>query len=252
MEYGFNINSENRADLWGDYVGWDSRKSRESGFLTNQLLSHECRDVIDVALGDGVDAISLIEDGFNVKANEVDDAFRAKAIGNAALKGFDIQPTSHGWPNLSDSYSESTFDAVICIGHSIGCELDPRARIVALRQFRRVLRNKGILVVDERNFSCVSAAQERIYVYTGRDRVSIEISMVSPKVRKVHYTHKLTGRDAYYVVWDFKKGELLGELSSAGFPPEDTKIFSDYKEGHREDAQFYQYVCTSRRNECVT
>lgn len=48
-------NSRIRAELWGDFVGWDNRRRGENGFLLNQLKEHTARRILDVALGDGAE-----------------------------------------------------------------------------------------------------------------------------------------------------------------------------------------------------
>lgn len=136
-------NSKIRAELWGDFVGWDNRRRGENGFLINQLKAHKAKKILDVALGDGVDTIFLMQQGFEVSANEFDDAFRSKAIDNAKRKGFLISPTNLDWQKLSSEYQESSFDALICLGNSLTCLFDPNNQIAALRQFRQLLKPGG-------------------------------------------------------------------------------------------------------------
>lgn len=42
-------NSRIRAEIWGDFVGWDNRRRGENGFLVNQLKEHMSRRILDVA-----------------------------------------------------------------------------------------------------------------------------------------------------------------------------------------------------------
>lgn len=139
-------NSRIRAELWGDFVGWDNRRRGENGFLINQLKDHQAKSVLDVALGDGVDTIYLLENGFTVEANEFDAAFRDKAKENARKKGFVIAPTALDWRSLDRDYAADSQDAVICMGNSLTCLSDNGNQLAALEQFHRVLRPGGGLV----------------------------------------------------------------------------------------------------------
>ena len=65
-------NSKARAEIWSDFVDWDNRRRGENGFLPTQLKRFNCKKVLDVALGDGVDTIYLLQQGFEVESNEVD------------------------------------------------------------------------------------------------------------------------------------------------------------------------------------
>lgn len=136
-------NSKIRAELWGDFVGWDNRRRGENGFLINQLNEHQVKKVLDVALGDGVDTIYLLKLGFNVSCNELDDAFRAKAIDNAQKQHFEIMPTNLDWRYLEKVYQPASFDAIICLGNSLTCLFGRKNQLDALQQFRRPLAPGG-------------------------------------------------------------------------------------------------------------
>lgn len=108
-------NSRIRAEIWGDFVNWEGRRKGENGWLVNQLKEHQVKRVLDVALGDGVDTIYLLQQGFDVSCNEVDDAFKTKAIQNAKKFGLEIKPTALDWRKLSEAYPENSLDAVIWV-----------------------------------------------------------------------------------------------------------------------------------------
>src|SRR3989344_2400615 len=114
-------NSRIRAEIWGDFVGWDNRRRGEGGWLLNQLGKYRDGKVLDIALGDGVDTLYLLQQGFDVDCNEYDFAFRAKAIENAKKLGLKIHTTDLDWRRLSEAYNESSSDAIICMGNSFTC-----------------------------------------------------------------------------------------------------------------------------------
>lgn len=242
-------NSRIRAELWGDFVGWDNRRRGEDGFLVNQLKAHKAKKVLDVALGDGVDTIYLLQQGFDVSANEIDDAFRSKAIENARREGFLINPTNLDRQNLSSKYQESSFDALICLGNSLTCVFGRANQIATLRQFCQLLK-QGVLLIDERNYQRMLDNREAViagtlhssgkYLYTGTEKVRARFIELNDNHVLIEYNHREEGK-AYYKGYPYKRGEILRLLREVGF----SKIeqFSDYEPGVNSDADFYQYVC---------
>lgn len=246
-------NSRNRAELWGDYVGWDGRKQGEGGFLVRQLGERAAQRVLDVALGDGVDTISLIRAGFDVECNEADRYFRERAIANAAQYNIALNPTGYAWPELTSGYQENAFDAVICFGHSIGCVLDEAARRQSLGQFYRVLRPGGALMIDERNFrkmeNSIKLGEPFVpsgkYVYTGSGKIALQfVEKTDDRILGIEYSHTETGQKAYYRVYSFREGELKDTLEEAGFAAGAIQTYSDYQSTLAPDphADYYQYI----------
>ncbi|KKS03686.1 MAG: hypothetical protein UU56_C0017G0021 [Candidatus Curtissbacteria bacterium GW2011_GWA2_41_24] len=244
-------NSRIRAEIWGDFVGWDDRRRGENGFLVKQLNQHRARSILDVALGDGVDTIYLLQQGFEVSANEYDDAFRQKAIENAQKEGLVIAPTALDWRRLDEKYPADLYDAVICLGNSLTCLFGRENQLAALRQFRRVLKPGGALLIDERNFQRILGNREAAlkgelhsqgkYLYTGTDKVEARFAEINEDYIIIEYFYQEKGKKAYYKVYPFPLRELRSLLQEAGF----SKIeqFSDYQPGNNPDADFYQYVC---------
>lgn len=206
---------------------------------------------MDVALGDGVDTIYLLQQGFDVSANEVDSAFHVKAIENANKQGFTIHPTNLDWRELNRAYQPESFDAVICLGNSLTCLFGRENYLEALRQFRRVLKRGGALLIDERNFQRILDNREDViagrlhssgkYLYTGTGKVRATFESITDEEIIIKYMRNEDGKVAYYRVYPFKRGELLGILQGAGFSQ--IEQFSDYELGDQTEADFYQYVC---------
>lgn len=246
-------NSRVRAEIWGDFVGWEGRRIGESGFLVRQLNMHGCRTVLDVALGDGVDTIFLLQQGFDVRANEVDDAFREKAVENLHGRGLNIKPTGLDWRHLSDIYQEGSFDSIICLGNSLTCVMDRQDQVVALQQFHRIVRPGGVLIIDERNYQKVLDNREAALsgelhplnpgklLYTGTDKVDVHYIEVSEDAWTIEYFHRASGKKAYYRGHPYKRGAMLEQIKEGGFS--DIKQYSDYEESYNQDADFYQYIC---------
>jgi len=244
-------NSKIRAEIWGDFVGWDNRRRGENGFLLKQLNKHQVKKVLDVALGDGVDAIHLLQNGLDVSSNEIDDAFREKAIENAKKSGFNINPTSLDWRELSKTYPENSFDAAICMGNSLTCLFGRENQVQALNEFRTLLKEEGILLIDERNYQKILDTKEKAlkgelhssgnYLYTGTNKVKSSFKNITNNYILIEYVHLEKDKKAYYKVYPFRKGNMQELLIEAGFSR--VEQYSDCEMGENPDADFYQYVC---------
>jgi SAM-dependent methyltransferase len=249
-------NSMNRAALWGDYVGWDARKAGENGFLIHHLTEMSAERVLDVALGDGVDTVALIEAGLEVDCNEADPHFRARAIAKAAERGITLEPTGYLWPDLAQGYDTDSYDAIVCLGHSIGCVLGSNDRIASLGSFHQLLRPGGSLIVDERNFRKIEDGivvgkpfrPSGKYVYTGSGKIELTFIGHDTDTRTlgIEYRHTETGTKAYYQVHSFGQDELPHEMQAAGFSEGAIATYSDYQPAipPNPQADYYQYIAT--------
>lgn len=243
-------NSSKRAELWGDYVGWDRRKKNEGGFLISLLKRHNAVIVFDAALGDGVDSVDLLSSGFDVTSNEVDMHFREKAILNSTQHNVKLKLTNVSWEGLSSTLKENSFDAIICFGHSIGCVLESEERITILKEFMKLLKPMGILVIDERNFAKIydeivigkPFVPSGNFVYTGSDKIRLQFLSKSEKYVTIEYQHIEKDLRAEYKVHPYKPGEMVSELNSAGFS--NVKIYCDYQEIFSDKCDYYQYLAS--------
>src|SRR3989344_3614083 len=147
-----NYNSKPLVAMWADYIDWEKRREGEGGFLKGVLNRHKCREIFDTTLGDGCDSIYLLKEGFDVVSNELDDAFLKKAFENAKRENVALELTNLDWRELSPDLMESSFDAVLCVGNSLTYLFDKESQLKALCSFRHILREGGILIIDERNY----------------------------------------------------------------------------------------------------
>ena len=245
-----NYNSQNIVSIWWDYVNWEKRRRGEDNFLVNQFHKHNVKKVFDVALGDGCDSIYLLKQGFDVTSNEIDKIFLDKALENAKVENVELKLTSLDWRKLNTELAECTFDAVTCLGNSLTILLTKQDQIEALGQFKRLLRNNGILIIDERNYQYILDNREKIsqgnfhysgkYVYCG-DKVIGKPTEISDTKVKWEIIDEATKKRVFIWVYPFKRGELKNLLAKTGFTS--IEQFSDYKVGENHNADFYQYIC---------
>ncbi|MCR4368729.1 MAG: class I SAM-dependent methyltransferase [archaeon] len=243
-----NYNSMALVDMWADFIDWKKRRQGEDGFLKKTLLENNCQRIFEACLGDGCDTIYLLKEGFEVTSNDLDLLFIKKAQENARREKVKLNITSYDWRELGKHF-EKSFDAVICLGNSLTYLFDEKDRLKTLTQFRKMLVNGGILIIDERNYQYILDNNKAIlkgdfrysanYVYCGNKVHGTPIEITPEKV-VFEYSDTARKRKARLELYPFKRGELLNLLKKAGFKK--ISQYSDYKKTYSKNADFYQYV----------
>jgi len=239
------------AEMWGDYIDWEKRRKGENSWLVKQLKRFNCQKIFDSALGDGCDSIYLIKEGFDVISNDIDEIFIKKALENAKKYNVRLKIIELDWRDLTKKIPEQSFDATLCLGNSLTCLFDDENQIAALRQFFAILKGKGILIIDERNYQYLLDNREAIlkgkfhpfshkYLYCGKSIQSRPTELEDDKIRFEFYDER-TNKKAYCVGYPFKRGELRQMLEEVGF--RNIEQYSDYQLGYNPKADFYMYVC---------
>lgn len=245
-----NYNSKDLVNMWREFIDWNKRRAGEGNFLVSQFKKHQVKKILDASLGDGCDSIYLIQQGYDVISNEVDKTFLSEALKNAKKENVELTVTALDWRKLDSEFSEESFDAVILLGNSLTYLFTEKSRLQTLRQFRKLLRKGGILVIDERNYQYILDNRDKIlkgefrysgeYVYCGETVHGIPVDITDRSV-KFEYTNDRTRSKGYVTMYPFKWGEMEQLLVRSGF--QSIEQFSDYSVGKKSDADFYQYVC---------
>jgi len=246
-----NYESGELVNLWSEFIDWGKRRAGEGGFLIGVLRDHACRKIFDACLGEGADSVYLLKEGFDVTSNEIDSVFLKRAKENAEREGVELKITTHDWLGL-DRAELGTFDAVMCMGNSLTYLFEKDAHLRALRNFRNLLKERGILLIDERNYQYMLDNRDEIlqgnfrysgkFVYCGEHVHGRPVEITDHEV-KMEYedTRNKGGMPCQLRLYPFKKGELKELLEEAGF--DRVEQYSDYSERYNSEADFYQYVC---------
>lgn len=231
------------AKLWADFVCIEKRMKREIPFIVN--LSPKTNPwVFDSALGCGATTIGLHMHGINrVLGNDIDPDMVEVARKQAIERGSLLITSSYDWRGIDGSLSE-TFDVVACLGNSLTLIFDRDEQLKALRNFRMLLRDSGVLIIDERNYASILEGRfshSGEYVYCGIDKVTCNPTHVDDDLVVMEYVHRQTGDVDSLHLYPFKRGELLGLLEEAGFS--EIQTFGDYMADFDSDnVEFLTYV----------
>ncbi len=245
-----NYNSRALVEMWGDFINWRKRRQGEKGFLKRILEKNNARKVFESCLGDGCDSIYLLMEGFDVLSNDLDLEFIKKAQENARRENVKLNITSHDWRELDKYFEKENFDAVLCLGNSLTYLFAKRDQLKTLKQFYRLLKKGGILIIDERNYQYFLDNKDQIlegnfrysgkYVYCGNRVHAHPIKITNNKV-VMGYNDTTRKKKGYLILYPFGKNELLELLKRTGFKK--IKQYSDFKVRHNKKADFYIYVC---------
>lgn len=155
------------ARVWHYYIGDKRGRTDEyRNWILNLLRQHQCRTVLDVACGTGVDSEMLVEEGFSVVSVDASDKMLKYALktrwNRRKEPAFDKWVIEEGnWLSLDQDISRPGmgFDAVICLGNSFahlpdfkGDQSDQR---LALLNIAGMVRPGGILIIDHRNYDYI-------------------------------------------------------------------------------------------------
>jgi len=215
---GLNLDGKILAEMWPDFVDFEKRWKTEIPFLLEKLKNYKNPKVFDSALGAGVTSIGLKLAGIkNVISNEIDEEFRKVALQQAKKYGVSLTITQYDWRELPDELAE-TFDAVLCLGNSLSCLFKREDHLKAIRNFRKILKPDGELIIDERNYDRILMGDYNFkgnVIYCGLDKVECLPIYVSDSMVVFQYTHRQTGKRAHIVAYPFKGGwfsELLKQI----------------------------------------
>ncbi|XP_071486086.1 glycine N-methyltransferase-like [Diadema antillarum] len=141
------------------------RSSEYEEWLLNQLNSRGCKKVLDVACGTGVDSIILLNHGMEVvSCDDAEEMLAHARKEHAHMKDdsrfgrWDIRRAN--WLTLQEDLPDyGNFDAVLCLGNSIFCQIDTMPEMPSYRQcvtnFKRMLKPGGLLLIDHRNMDSI-------------------------------------------------------------------------------------------------
>jgi len=173
------------AKVWHLYVGdVETRLSNYKQTLLKILKDCGAKVVCDAACGIGIDSVMLLEEGYEVVSCDADRTFLRKTR-EMRQKRPDLADWQIGFGDWLDLKSAKVqhpaegYDAIICIGNSFTTLPDfeggNRTHLKALQNFKDLLKEGGVLVIDHRNFEYTLAhkkfapsSQECIYYNSGR------------------------------------------------------------------------------------
>lgn len=231
--------------MWEKATPWKVRKE-STEFLISQLRKNQCKNVYDLCLGGGIEAVALALNGFNVFGNEIDPRYTKIADDKAKKQGIDLILTAYDWRELP---STPKFDSAIMWGNSLIYLEKEKDRRIALNKVYSLLNEKGLFIIDHRNFDYILKEREDAlrdkFRYSGKhlyeiDRVNVYPIEVTDNSVLFEYFDRETGEKDYISHYPLKEEETKRLLIETGFRKVET--FYDFQQEKPEHYDFVQHV----------
>lgn len=117
-------------------------------FFRNLFAAHNVSSVLDCACGTGWDLVLFHSLGCEVYGSDLSEAMLAQAEKRLSESDLGVPLRQADFRYLAD-HVDARFDAVVCLSNSINELLDDADVLQALRSMATVLRDGGILVLDQ-------------------------------------------------------------------------------------------------------
>lgn len=232
------------VDKWDELIDWDLRAKGEGDFFCRLLRQRGARRVLDVATGTGFHSVRLLMAGFEVVSVDGSEVMLGKAVDNAKRHGLTLTPVQADWRRLSRQV-EGKFDAIICLGNSFTHLFSEEERQRALREFRNLLKDGGVLIIDQRNYDAIldDRYTNRRVLYCGQN-VLVEPEYVDPGLARFKYA--FADDTVYHLnMFPLRNGYLRDLIRDAGFDPITT--YGDFETEYDEnESEFFIHVAEKR------
>lgn len=148
------------------FVNWPSRLRYEMPFIEARLEDarpgpEPSLRVLDAACGTGMHAIALAERGYTLTGADLSEPMVQRARRNAQDAGVQARFETAGFGDLTSTFGQNSFDALLCMGNSLPHVPDDAGLSAALGDFAACLAAGGLLLVQNRNFDLVMAQKSR-------------------------------------------------------------------------------------------
>jgi len=226
------------AKVWELYIGCkNDRTSVYKEFICGHLKKRNCKTVLDVACGTGVDSLLLVEEGFNVVSTDASDKMLKYALKERWERRKDERfdkwvIEEANWLNLAEDLEDiegakEGFDAVICLGNSFAHLPDfggeQENHKVALANFASMVKPGGFLMIDHRNYDAIIdlgvVPQGKNVYYQGdfMDDIKCSNLYVNGKPTMVTLDYKLNIAKIMQTHKEFAKMDEVSAMSNSKF-----------------------------------
>ena len=222
---------EDFIEKYDSLISWENRARRESNFFKELFLKYKIKTVLDCACGTGQHVIMFNQMGYRSKGSDLSPAMIKKAKINA--KKYRVKTTFKiaDFRKLSEAFNEK-FDAIICIGNSLPHLLTDEDLIKSLNEMYNLLKEKGILIIQQRNYDLLVGKKKRFFPVSIRaDEVFFYVLDYFPNkvvFNVVNLELKPVNFKVYSTEYNpLKKAHLNKLIQKSGF--KNLRWFGDYK-----------------------
>lgn len=229
---------------WDELIDWDRRAAGEGGFYEDLLRNAGCERILDAAAGTGYHSVQLRKAGFDVLAADGAPEMVAKTRDNAEALGVELPVQQADWRSL-DQDVDGSFDAVLCLGNAFTHLFSEEERVVVLEEFRKVLNDGGLVVIDQRNYDAIldqGFSSKHQYYYCGED-VDARPEVITDEYVRFRYSFR-DGSVHHLTLYPLRQDHLSKLLKSTGF--DNIRRYGDFESPYElHDPDFIIQVGTA-------
>lgn len=222
---------EEFIEKYDKLISWDNRFERESEFYKKLFIENDVKNALDCACGTGEHVVMLNKMGYTAKGSDLSPAMVKKAEINSRKYKIKATFKVSDFRKLTKTFNEK-FDAVLCVGNSLPHLSSDKDIAKALKEMYNVMRDGGILILQQRNYDMLVKKQKRFMPITiGKDESFFYVLDYHPS-KIVFNVINLENRTKTFNVFKteyspLKKERLSKLLSKVGF--KDMKFYGSYK-----------------------
>ena len=147
------------ADLYDGMTQFSARLDAQRALMTELLLRHPARRVVDMGCGTGVHAVALAQLGVDVTGIDVSEGMLEKARAHAAAAGVTVEFLPG---DFLSAIPRPPADLILCLGNSIPHLPSQDALSAVLAHWGAMRAPRGSVLVQLLNYRRVLDAGERI------------------------------------------------------------------------------------------
>lgn len=207
-------------DLFGDIAEIDRD---EEAFYRQLFSQHNVGSVLDCACGTGKHCYLFTKMGYRVLGSDISEAMLSQARENFGRLKMNIPLVRCDFRELEKHFNDR-FDAVVCLSTSLPHIHEYKELVRALASMKRVLNNRGIVVVDQGTTHSSIKPDRRFELIVNNDDVSrIFVKDVKKNMQTIHiidiYHSDLANCLEHYAVTYriLLDGDYRRLLNAAGF-----------------------------------
>ncbi|MEQ9401607.1 MAG: class I SAM-dependent methyltransferase [Longimicrobiales bacterium] len=235
------------------FQDWEASMARQGSAISSMIAASIPADpaqvrVLDVASGIGTQALPLARLGFDVTARDLSVRAVDRLEREAAQRKLEIDAAVADMRSVSAS-AGGPFDVVIAFDNSLPHLLNDEEILRALREFRKVLRPGGILLVSLRDYAAVDRTGPSRHPYAERedDGRRLRLGQVWEWTDAYRYRTTMTLEEAKGGVWTEVFSTTTSYYAISCDRLVELVLRSGFTTCDFSDVVFYQPVLVARR-----
>lgn len=223
MKYLINKPAEFYDNISGFYdkmISFESSLDNRKQVIRN-LVKRGMKTACDLGCGTGLDTISLALAGLNVTAFDISGKMIEQAAKNSLRMGVNVNFEVGPIHKIDLKYSNK-FDMAVSLGNTMA-NISPRELTGCFKKIHKMLKQKGILVIQLLNYELIRKSNKRIIkISNGNEETIIRFYDILPEKFNFNILKFNNADPSKYalntaVIYPYNRQSIKAMLQKAGF-----------------------------------